>query len=179
MQKNMNKIIVCSMYRSGGTLLFNILKEVVAKNNLPFSVGKRHLNWNDNKKKWIGVDEVFEEDSMLFYSYRNVDDVVTSYCKRERITNENDFKKLVGGKSEEQFKEWILDQDRRVKPYAISFCYETEIDGKELELQNKIEDIFNVERSNESKFLRSELKKFTDCLTSLDNETQFWPNHIS
>ena len=174
---NKQKIIVCSMYRSGGTLLFNILKEIVEKNKLSFIVQKRHTNWTNTEKKWVGPGG-YEGNELLFYSYRDVDDVIFSYCKREKITDEEGFKKLTNN-SKEGFKKWITDQDKLVSPHAICFSYEREINNREIELQNKLEKLFNVPISNKTNFLRSEVKKFTDSLERVDIKTGFWPNHVS
>ena len=117
------------------------------------------------------------ENEILFYSNRNINDVLSSYARREKV-NVLDLSKITGRKNED-FIRWIIKQDELVMPYCYYFSYEKDINGQELILQNKIEKILGVEESKSSRFTRSELKKYTDSLERYDPTTEFWPNHIS
>lgn len=176
----MNKnLIVCSMFRSGGTLIFNILGEIVKKNHLPMTVLKRHLDWTDERKRWYCLDDCYDpERDILIYSYRDVGAVVESMCRRDGITH-GDFKQF-HGRTMEGWKSWVLDQHRRIsKEPCLSFSYEEQIEKQELALQNRLEDFLEVPPSKESNFLRPKMKAYTDSLKEYDRWTQFWPNHIS
>jgi len=207
--KNTNtkkRLVVVSMFRSGGTLIFNILKEIVAKNNLPYGIVKRHLDWSEeghtfpyikggpqyqvtdskakwaknNHFKWWNMKETYDpENDTLFYSYRNIEDVIISFKKRDKLRSTRKVGPKIFGKTTEDVEKWILEQDRIVRKHAKCFSYEKEIDNKELELQNKIETFLKVPLSKESNFLRRKMKKYTDSLKHHDPSTEFWPNHIS
>lgn len=174
-----NNLVVCSMFRSGGTLIYNILEEVVKKNNLPMTVAKRHLDWKDDRKQWYCLDECYNpERDILIYSHRDIDAVVDSLCRRDRVERKN-FDTLFG-RPLEDWKAWVLDQHRRIsKEPCLFFSYENVIDGRELELQNTLERFLEVPLSRESNFLRPKMKAYTDSLKEYDRWTQFWPNHIS
>ena len=117
------------------------------------------------------------------YSYRDVRDVAASYCYRYNMNFDN-FQ--VHGRRIMQFLQWIIKYDKVIKcknwDNILYLKYEDDIIGNPISTYNKISDFLGV--SNEyntelsTKLHIDKQKRFTDNLTSLDTDTNFWPNHI-
>ncbi|MEK6878832.1 MAG: sulfotransferase, partial [Nanoarchaeota archaeon] len=86
-------VILCSgMYRSGSTLIFNILREIVEENGLGLYMAyPSYTDIQSNKliickchdldPKWDVAKEEFWQQFKIIYSFRDIRDVLCSMCQ--------------------------------------------------------------------------------------------------
>ena len=191
-----NKIIICGMYRSGSTLLFNIVKHLCKEFNVlnfsgkPLTTHKVHLDWTNNSvfRKWAYIEKSWDPNNLVIYSRRDVRDVICSYFQREKCSLEN-FQHA--GKNYIDFLCWIVKNDWLIDAAAKStsnikiLSYEKEINGDSnlMLLASKIISLFNVNQTLKHTDLTSfqfmSSKNKTDILSKMDGLTQYWPNHLN
>jgi hypothetical protein len=190
-----NKIIVCGMYRSGSTLLFNIIKYLCKEFNILNSseklltTHKVHLDWTNQSipQKWAFIKSSCEPDNLVIYSRRDIRDVICSYFKREQCSLE-DFSH--GGRDYMNFLKWVVNNDslideeseRNINIKILSYEHDIQGDEKLSPLINKTLSYFCTQDSSKDlnldqfKFLTT--KRRSDSLSKLDGSTQYWPNHL-
>lgn len=183
------------MYRSGSTLLFNILKYLCKEFNLLNSSGNKltthkvHLDWTNPTipQKWAFIKESCEPENLVLYSRRDIRDVICSYAVREKVAIE-DFRH--SGRNYIKFLEWIVANDLLIQKESNDnsnikiLNYENEIQGDERlqSLFDKILLYFEIKNTNKDlnidKFKFLNTKKICDTLKKLEGTTQYWPNHL-
>ena len=191
-----NKIIVCGMYRSGSTLLFNILKylcnelDILNLGAKTLTTHKVHLDWTNPTmpQKWAFIKESCEPENLVIYSRRDVRDVICSYIEREKCTL-GDFRHA--GKDYIKFLEWVVKNDELINKESVRnsnikiLRYENDIKGDENLpfLIDKILLYFKITSPRKNleleqfKFLTTKNK--CDMLDGLEGASQYWPNHLT
>tara|TARA_R100000005_G_C4929367_1_gene159075 strand:+ start:261 stop:881 length:621 start_codon:yes stop_codon:yes gene_type:complete len=172
----MSRVLVCGMYRSGTTFIHEMLKQVVSKVDANYELKKPHLGWGRRLKPL--------EDDILIYCYRDVRDIIVSYCQSRKFTYDS-FKIHANNPQSLIYK--LIDLDDRVRSHPtnkLTLRYETDIFGKELEVLNKITNLigidgrYNLEVSNNFKI--EKIKKITDKIEKFKHSvSNWWPNHVT
>lgn len=167
-----NLIYCCGMYRSGTTLIYNILKQAQKEK----MIKKVHQDWLDHKH--------FEDTSV--YSYRDVRDVIASFCYRDKM-NFNSFN--IHRRNAINFCRWMIEYDYKFKEFSnknpartLIFRYESDIVNDNIILYEKITNFFGISTFPENlkeKFKFEKIKKHTDSIKKHEPETEFWPNHLN
>ena len=67
------------MYRSGSTLIYNVLKKIVQDNKLDYKIKKAHEEW----LQWV------KDSDLSIYTYRDVRDATASMMRKRNLTVEN------------------------------------------------------------------------------------------
>jgi galactitol-specific phosphotransferase system IIB component len=189
MKANFSKVVVCGMYRSGSTLLWNMLKKICSSHSIKADVKKVHLDWTNSKseKKWAYIDEYMQQDDIVVYSRRDIRDVIISYSQREKVSV-NDFRNA--GRDYLRFLEWVVENDNLIEEESLSnhnilvLNYEKNIAGdhnlhslyEALGRHLGIDTVPDYDVIEEFRF--NNVKKISSNLQKMDGQTQYWPNHL-
>ncbi|GAG21799.1 unnamed protein product [marine sediment metagenome] len=174
------------MYRSGSTFLYNMVKELKKYHNKQeWKLHKVHEGW----LSWLGPNELGEDrpkgtQDVSIYSYRDVRDVIASFCYRDNMNFET-FS--IHGRKAIPFIEWIIDYDQKIKNliqcYSIlNLKYEDCILGNPISTYNAVSGVlgvsqlYNIELSEQ--LCLEKQKEKIQGLKDADTNTLYWPNHI-
>lgn len=176
-------IYVNGLYRSGSTVIYNIVRHLIIDQVVKDAVVKHHENWLNKR--------VFKSDTNI-YSYRDVRNCAASFMRKRGWTEHNFEHPSIRVKSAKEFMTFLVTTDKAVEAKLKS----EQLKFTELRYED---DIINIEKGI-SKILTSlninipeevvdilvechniqAVKKFTDTLDSgEDKKTQFHPNHVS
>ena len=187
------------MYRSGSTFLYNMVRELKKHHNKQeWKLHKVHEGWSDIPK---GSQDV------SIYSYRDVRDVIASFCYKYNMNFET-F--LIHERKTIPFIKWIIDYDQKIKSICannvslyknvsssitksglqvvfpiyriLNLKYEDCILGNPISTYNAVSGFLGVSQLynielSEQLCLERQKKKIQN-LKQHDVETEYWPNHI-
>jgi hypothetical protein len=184
-KKNLNKkhIICGGMYRSGTTLVYNLIIEIIKKHTgSPGSIiptGTRIDNFYVHKYHQETPDFLNSEDALVIYSYRNVLDCLVSFFQKYN-KQYNNFQ--LQGRDSIQFIDWMIELDFKMLSSTADYLeisYEKEISNVIL-LCEKLKNFLNLYvEIDVEKYLFDNLKRKIDSLRTVDRESNFWPNHLN
>tara|TARA_R110000751_G_scaffold42691_3_gene98942 strand:- start:506 stop:1075 length:570 start_codon:yes stop_codon:yes gene_type:complete len=143
-------------------------------NKQEWELHKVHEGWSDIPK---GSQDV------SIYSYRDVRDVIASFCYKYNMNFET-F--LIHERKTIPFIKWIIDYDQKIKSMCANnvslYKYEDCILGNPISTYNAVSgflgvsQLYNIELSEQLCLERQ--KKKIQNLKQHDVETKYWPNHI-
>ena len=168
-------IYCCGMYRSGSTVIYNILQKLIEHHNLQVQLYKVHQEWNRDR-----VDPSFS-----IYSYRDIRDVCISFMQKDKMTFES-FK--IHNWDIVEFCKKMINYDQLVKHYkkddakVLILKYEEDVIGNDVvPLCIKISDFLELPNTTccdiGKQFSLKVVKKYCDTLKTLDRKSGFWPGH--
>lgn len=178
----MKTVIVNGGYRTGSTLAFNIVQELLTRNEIPFFSGGHSTADSivPVKKKWniakihnhIQTERV--PDLECIYTYRHPCDVVASWLS-------------YGTSLEKAIKKAKTDMEvhpKILESYCLKIQYDSMYENVEVWIRN-IADHLGLRRNAQMVFCIANklspfnVKKFTDTLDTVDEKTELRKNHIS
>lgn len=175
-------IYVNGLYRSGTTVLYNLMKE------LGPVIGDKGLN--KIHESWLNIG--YSSNNSCVYSYRDLR-YLTASLMRMTGSDENNFFSAIGvrgmkARNMNQWFEFLVEWDRRVKERQADYKilvlrYETDIIAFENGI-SKILDFYNIKTDNAAKHLAEKYSiqnsyDFSVKLHKHDQISQYHQNHIS
>lgn len=176
-------IYINGLYRSGSTVIYNIVRQLIVEGLVKDNVVKHH-------EHWLGIP-IFHSD-LNIYSYRDVRNCTASFMRKRGWTEHNFQHPSIRTKTAKEFMCFLVRTDRAVKNRVekehlsiYELRYEEDIINIELGIK-KILSSLNLLLPKDVVDILIEchnihaVKKFVDTLTVReDRRTQFHPNHIS
>ena len=173
---------ITGIYRSGTTLCYNILSELVKSStgssakNIPTGVQIGNIKIHKYHEQTPNLDM---NKFKIIYSYRDILDCLSSFIIKRKTTFE-DFEIL--GKSSVEFVKWMIEIDRRMQEkhgYA-EICYEYCIGDTDSLVENiaSYYDINIPESFYKDQFKIENVKKITDFREKHSVIDQYHPNHV-
>tara|TARA_Y100001938_G_C8063762_1_gene418923 strand:- start:362 stop:1021 length:660 start_codon:yes stop_codon:yes gene_type:complete len=182
MEQNKTMIWCCGNYRSGSTLIYRIIKNLIKETGSEsfYKTTKVHQDWM----------EKFNEEDLSIYSYRDVRDAMASFCYKDKVNFETFRDHTGAGRNVIEFIKWMIDYDDFIKKYeqerpgnVIIFKYEDDIIGKTFQVVESIRKFLLILDDRHSQSIAEKLsfenaKKISDTLVQHDQSTQLHPNHL-
>lgn len=193
-------MVVCcaGMYRSASTLTYNITKNIIERENLGNCLAYPNIRDIDSKniivckchdldEKWDIAKEEYWKKFFCIYSYRDIRDVIASFCVWRNMTLDAfDFQ----GHSVHSLISWLLDLDEkwRSSPNLLLIKYSDYLPYQKREivkLSRKIASFLNICPSEQTyieiakTFNINTVKDFCDNLEEGDKSTLLNPRHVS
>ncbi len=170
----MNVIYSNGMYRSGSTLIYNVLKKIVQDHKLDYKIKKAHEEW----LQWV------KDSDLSIYTYRDVRDATASMMRKRNLTVEN-FKSY-NNHTLSSFILKLMTHDLKVKDKGNNILV-LEYNNDILNLENgikKIGEFLDIDIGKGNTFYYSKIfsletqKKFVNGLSKHDLNTEYHPGHI-
>lgn len=175
------------IYRSGTTLVYNIVRKIIETISSPLyrtDMGCMNKTYKIHKKHEDAVlgRNTIKPSEKTIYSYRDLRDVVASFCIKRNM-NINNFN--INGQKVIRFIECMIKYDKAMmkRNNILVLRYEKDImDIKSL--IPKIVNFLNVKINIDDTFINcftiESIKKHIENIkTPFDRDTLFWQKHIS
>ena len=132
------------------------------------------------------------ERSIMLYSYRDVRDVMASFCQKDH-SDFDTFKDRTGKgprRNVVEFIKFMIEYDNNIKRYCnqfpdhtLIFKYETDIIGKTYQLVEKIREFLLISDDRWSKEIAQNLsfenvKRYAHALDEYEPASALHPNHV-
>ena len=177
-------IYVNGMYRSGSTVIYNIISHLITDKLITTSVQKTHQNW---------LNFTVKSSDLNIYSFRDVRTATASLMRRKGWSEHNfPHPVLRGEKTAKEFMLFLVRTNNSIKTKCnaenLSMCsiqYETEVRNLEKGI-TKLLDYLEVDVPTEVKNILYEchkvetVKNYVDSICRKeDKRTKYHPNHVS
>lgn len=176
-------ILVNGLYRSGSTVIYNIVRHIITDKLLKDSVVKQHEHW---------VTRPLQKHDLNIYSYRDVRAITASLMRKRGWTEQTFSHPSIRSNSTKNFMLFLVDVDQKVRDRIereqlnhLIMRYETDIINIEQGIR-KIVSSLALELPEEVIQILVEchnieaVKLYVDTLSSKeDKRTLFHPNHVS
>ena len=179
-------VCCCGNYRSGSTLIHLIARNLIQYWGCSdYMIRKIHEDWPNVLTR--------PERNILLYSYRDVRDVMASFCQMQHCDFDTFEDKTGKGPKRNvvEFIKFMIKYDTNVKRYCnafpahtLIFKYETDIKEKTYQLVEKIRQFLLIPDNRWSKETAQNLsfqnvKGYTDSLAKHDEASNLHPNHLT
>lgn len=172
----MKNIYCGGMYRSGSTILYNIVLDLIDNSCFVDKIHQETPTFINNK-------------NIIIYSYRNVLDCLVSIIQLNTSSNAphrsgTTFETCnVYGRNSIDFVNLMINLDNTMvenKNKYLDICYEKDIVPEINNAYFKIKKYLNSDINIDvNKYELYTVKKTTSKLIKVDSNSKFWPNHIS
>lgn len=176
-------ILVNGLYRSGSTVIYNIVHHIITDKLIKDSVVKQHEHW---------ITRPLQKNDINIYSYRDVRTITASLMRKRGWTEDTFSHPSLRSNSTKDFMLFLVDVDRRVRDRIereqlnhLILRYEADIVNIELGIK-KILASLSLELPEEVIQILVEchniesVKRYVDTLQNKeDKRTLFHPNHVS
>lgn len=176
-------IYVNGLYRSGSTVIYNIVKHLISEGLVKDSITKQHEHW---------VTRPLQRSDLNIYSYRDVRTSAASFMRKRGWTENSFLHPSVKSKQVKDYMRLLVDVDRKTTERFqrehlahLILRYESDILNIEQAIR-KIVRSLNLLLPEEIIQILVEchniqsVKLYVDTLTDKeDKRTMFHPNHVS